>query len=104
LSSWLQWYALDVIGCITFQRRFGFMEQRRDVDHMMRDLGGALSYFQVVGQYPALHSWTMGNRKFVKLIKMFVPDMPDALSRFLQVRLQYPGRLRFWSRQISLSA
>ena len=85
LSDWLQWYAFDVIGCITFQRRFGFMEQRRDIDNMMRETRAALSYFKVVGQYPALHSWTMGNRRVVNMIKRFLPDMPDALSRFLEV-------------------
>lgn len=31
LGTWLQWYAFDVIGAITFQRRFGFMEERKDV-------------------------------------------------------------------------
>ncbi|KEF62553.1 uncharacterized protein A1O9_00526 [Exophiala aquamarina CBS 119918] len=88
LSDWLQWYAFDVIACITFQRRFGFMEQRRDVDDMMRDTRAALAYFKVVGQYPALHSWGMGNRRFVTLLKTFMPNMPDALSRFLQVTEQ----------------
>ena len=28
LSTWLQWYAFDVISAITFHRRFGFMEQQ----------------------------------------------------------------------------
>lgn len=92
LSDWLQWYAFDVIACITFQRRFGFMEERRDINGMMGDIRAALSYFKVVTQYPALHSWGMGNRRVVNFIKKLTPDMPDALSRFLQVRPFPVGR------------
>ena len=33
LSTWLRWYALDVGGCIAFQRRPEFMEKDYDVDH-----------------------------------------------------------------------
>ena len=38
LSVWLQFYAFDVIASITFQRRFGFMKQRRDIDGMIGKL------------------------------------------------------------------
>ena len=31
LGAWLQRYGFDVIGAITFQRRFGFMEKLEDV-------------------------------------------------------------------------
>jgi hypothetical protein len=31
LAVWLQWYTFDVIAGLTFQRRFGFLEQRKDV-------------------------------------------------------------------------
>ncbi|CZR68485.1 related to pisatin demethylase cytochrome P450 [Phialocephala subalpina] len=48
LAIWLQWYAFDVIGNITFQRKFGFMEQRRDVDHMIRGIDEALKYVKVI--------------------------------------------------------
>ncbi|KAL5366583.1 cytochrome P450 [Aspergillus floccosus] len=35
LHTWLQWYGCDVIGAITFQERFGFMEERKDVRGMI---------------------------------------------------------------------
>ncbi|OKP11151.1 Pisatin demethylase [Penicillium subrubescens] len=53
-SMWLQWYAFDVIGAITFQRRFGFTEQRRDVDDMIGKIDIGLQYVKIVGQLPFL--------------------------------------------------
>ncbi|KAJ5656902.1 cytochrome P450 [Penicillium longicatenatum] len=61
LGAWLQWYAFDVIGAITFQRRFGFMEKREDVHGMIGGLEAGLRYGGVAGQVPWLHSWTLGN-------------------------------------------
>jgi hypothetical protein len=31
LAQWLQWYAFDVMGEITFSKRFGFLEQAHDI-------------------------------------------------------------------------
>lgn len=68
LGAWLQWYAFDVIGAITFQRRFGFMESRKDVDGMINALDQGLFYGSVVSQVPALHHWLLGNRWVAKLM------------------------------------
>lgn len=38
LGVWCQYYAFDVIGSITFQRRFGFMEKRQDYRNMIADI------------------------------------------------------------------
>ena len=86
LSHWLQWYAFDVIACITFQRRFGFLEQRRDIDNMIGDLDAVLKYVKVVGQYPELHGWLLGNQTLVGTLKRLIPSLPDPLYRFLKVR------------------
>jgi hypothetical protein len=85
LSTWLQWYAFDVIACITFQRRFGFMEQRADINNMIGDLDGIFSYVKVVGQYPKLHPWLMGSRAFVSAVKRLLPNLPDPVYTFLKV-------------------
>ncbi|RSL38052.1 hypothetical protein CEP53_015224 [Fusarium sp. AF-6] len=42
LCVWLQWYAFDVIGGMTFQKRFQFLKQRTDVGNMIRDIEGVL--------------------------------------------------------------
>lgn len=90
LSVWLQWYAFDVIAYITFQRRFGFIEQRRDVNGMIAALDFVLQYVRVIGQYPEWHPWLVGNRTLVSLIQKLVPNMPDPLKSFLDVIGHFP--------------
>jgi cytochrome P450 len=85
LSAWLQWYAFDVIACITFQRRFGFMEGRRDVDNMIGDLDLALKYVKVASQYPAVHPWLMGNHALLRVLEKVIPGLPDPLYSFVKV-------------------
>ncbi|KAK2051346.1 cytochrome P450 [Colletotrichum caudatum] len=50
LAHWLQWYAFDVISSITFRRRFGFLEERRDVENMIGKINEGLEYVKVIGQ------------------------------------------------------
>ena len=85
LSAWLQWYAFDVIASITFQRRFGFMEERRDIDNMIEDLDFGLGYAKVVGQFPKLHPWLVGNKNLIQTLERFRIPLPDPLSSFLKV-------------------
>ena len=84
LAVWLQWYAFDVIACITFQRRFGFLEQRADVGSMMAGIDFVLHYVKIVGQYPGLHPWLVANRTFMKIVTTMFPNLPDPMSSFLQ--------------------
>ncbi|KAJ5585632.1 cytochrome P450 [Penicillium hetheringtonii] len=85
LGEWLQWYAFDVIGAITFQQRFGFMEQRKDVQNMISDLEAGLQYAGIVSQVPALHSLMIGNIWVGKFLaaQPFV-DAPDPLRTMVQ--------------------
>jgi cytochrome P450 len=78
LGAWLQWYAFDVIGMITFNRRFGFMEERRDILNMISDIEFALKYAGIAGQIPNLHPWLAGNQLIMSMIARIpflkVPD------------------------------
>ena len=38
LGGWVRWYAFGVIGMITFNHRYGFMEERKDVLNMISSL------------------------------------------------------------------
>lgn len=57
LQHWLQCYAFDVIGEITFANRFGFLDMGEDNDNVMHaiDMRGAYSTF--VGVFPWIHQW-----------------------------------------------
>lgn len=87
LGDWLQWYAFDVIGAITFQRRFGFMEKRQDILDMIAGINIALLYAGIIGQIPTLHPWLMGSSWVMKFVatQPFV-SVPDPLRTIVNVR------------------
>ncbi|KAK3182230.1 Cytochrome p-450 [Lecanicillium sp. MT-2017a] len=85
LGTWLQWYAFDVISALTFHGRFGFMEQRKDVENMIGDISQGLVACATAGQVPALHGWLLGSKWLPFLIKLqpFV-RVPDPLRTVVQ--------------------
>ncbi|KAF5250384.1 hypothetical protein FANTH_4417 [Fusarium anthophilum] len=60
-GSWLQYYAFDVIGELTFSRRLGFVDLGNDVDNIISDLEWMLGYAAVVGQIPILDYFFLKN-------------------------------------------
>lgn len=53
-SQWLQFFAFDVIGELTWSKRLGFVEGNGDVDNIVKFLGQFLDYVAPVGQMPIL--------------------------------------------------
>ena len=51
-AQWLQFYAFDVIGDITYSKRHGFVDRAEDVDGMVAYLGKLFSYVAPVGPFP----------------------------------------------------
>ncbi len=43
-AQWLQFYAFDVIGEITYSKRHGFVERVEDIDGIVAYLGWMFSY------------------------------------------------------------
>ncbi|KAH7022054.1 pisatin demethylase [Ilyonectria destructans] len=54
LGQWLQFYAFDVIGELTYSKRLGFVDRGIDVDNIIGNLEWLLNYVAVVGQLPFL--------------------------------------------------
>ncbi|KAL9109587.1 MAG: hypothetical protein Q9227_005767 [Pyrenula ochraceoflavens] len=71
LGAWLQYYAFDVIGEVTFATKLGFLEQGKDVEGMMKSIEGMLTYAAVIGQLPWLHPLLGGN----PLFRLLMPAM-----------------------------
>jgi len=55
-SQWLQFFAFDVIGEITWSKRLGFVEGNTDVDNIISFLRRFFDYVAPVGQMPVLDS------------------------------------------------
>ena len=86
LGTWLQWYAFDVISAITFHRRLGFMEQRKDVENMIGDISQGLAVLATIGQVPSFHPWLLGS-KWLPMLMQWQPFFraPDPLRTVVKV-------------------
>ena len=65
-AEWLQYYAFDVIGQITYSRRHGFVDRAEDVDGMIAYLGKLFSY---VAPVSTLYVLTKGRLRKSRLVK-----------------------------------
>jgi len=114
LGRWLQYYAFDVIGELTFSKRLGFIDTGEDVGSIIHSIGKNFEYFSVIGQMPWLDDCLGKNPLYIKYFAKPVSspilkfaqqllserldakdeekkaDRPDFLSRFLQVRQESP--------------
>lgn len=50
-GTWLQYFAFDVVGEITFSKRLGFLEAGEDVDGIMGDIWHWFEYVAVVREH-----------------------------------------------------
>ena len=71
LGEWLELYAFDVIGELTFSKKMGFLEQRKEVDSMIGSIKNMLKYNARCGQVPAMHKYFLGS----SLFPMLIPSM-----------------------------
>lgn len=55
LGTWLQWFAFDVMGEITFSRRLGLLERAEDVDGIMRSIWKKFGYSALVRRIVSLY-------------------------------------------------
>lgn len=68
LGAWMQYFAFDVVGEVTFASKLGFLEQGQDVDGMMKAIEGMLTYAALCGQVPEYHKFLLGNPLFSVLM------------------------------------
>lgn len=53
-SQWIQFFAFDVIGEITWSRRLGFVEENQDISDIIATVDSFQNYGTVIGQNPWL--------------------------------------------------
>ncbi|OTB02447.1 hypothetical protein M426DRAFT_13424 [Hypoxylon sp. CI-4A] len=82
LGAWLQYFAFDVVGEITFSKRLGFLEEGRDVDNIMASIWKWFEYVAMVGQMPWLDSLWVKNR----LVSLLRPARWSPMVQFANKR------------------
>jgi len=61
LGAWLQYYAFDVVGELTFDLKLGFLDKGADVNGIMAAIQILLAYANMCGQVPYMHRFLLGN-------------------------------------------
>ncbi|KAL8759746.1 MAG: hypothetical protein Q9199_000552 [Rusavskia elegans] len=115
ISPWLQYYAFDVLGEVSFGRQLGFLESGTDVDKNIEGIEMVLKYVSLIGQTPKIHDFLIGNPLLPKLFPEFEKmnkiqefaiamikerqrtpaDRKDILARLLEVHEKDPSQLSF---------
>ncbi|KAI5917384.1 cytochrome P450 [Camillea tinctor] len=87
LTRWLQFYAFDVIGEITYGRRHGFLEKNEDIDGIVGYLSNLFLYVAPIGQIPWLDLLFLKNPIYLKLSQWGFIDATMPVARFARARM-----------------
>ncbi|KAG9776578.1 benzoate 4-monooxygenase cytochrome-like protein P450, partial [Aureobasidium melanogenum] len=86
-AQWLQYFAFDVIGQITYSKRHGFVEKNEDIDGMVGYLGRLFSYVAPVGQMPWLDLLFLKNPLVLLLDRLGVKLFAFPVTTFAVQRM-----------------
>ncbi|KAI0450949.1 cytochrome P450 [Xylaria acuta] len=84
---WLQFYAFDVIGEVTYSKRHGFLERNEDVDGIVSYLGNLFLYVAPIGQIPWLDRLFLKNPVYLKLSEWGIVDATNPIVLFARARM-----------------
>jgi hypothetical protein len=85
LGLWLQFFAFDVIGELTFSKRLGFLAKGGDIENIMQSIGANFDRISVMGQMPWLDLCLWKNPIYLRL---FAKAVPSPIISFGQRRLE----------------
>lgn len=86
-TRWLQFYAFDVIGEITYSKRHGFVEKNEDIDGIIGYLANLFLYVAPIGQIPLLDLILLKNPVYLKLSQWGLIDSTFPVARFARARM-----------------
>ncbi|KAN0120274.1 cytochrome P450 [Hyaloscypha variabilis] len=91
-SRWLQFYAFDVIGEMTYSKRHGFLEENRDIDGIIDYVANLFDYAGPIGQIPFLDVLILKNPIWLLLGKYGFVDGTFPVAKFARARMleRYP--------------
>ncbi|KAM0205025.1 hypothetical protein ACHAQI_009573 [Fusarium lateritium] len=86
-GTWLQYYAFDVIGELTYSKRLGFVDQGKDVDNVIGSLEWSLNYAAPIGQLPNLDKLWLKNPLRLQLAKWRFSSSASPVAVFARNRM-----------------
>ncbi|CAI7668891.1 unnamed protein product [Penicillium crustosum] len=87
-ARWLQFFAFDVIGSITYSKRHGFIEKNEDIDGIVSSLANIFDYSAPVGQMPWLDKLFWKNPIFDLLQRLGLSDNSHPVAIFAKHRME----------------
>ncbi|GAM90224.1 hypothetical protein ANO11243_082660 [Dothideomycetidae sp. 11243] len=81
-SKWLQYFAFDVIGELTWSKRLGYIERDEDVDGVVEAIGKFLDYAAVVGQMPWIDLIWKKNPVLLQLERWGIGERTSPITKF----------------------
>ncbi|KAE8356024.1 cytochrome P450 [Aspergillus coremiiformis] len=87
-ARWLQFFAFDVIGSITYSKRHGFLEKNKDIDGIVASLARIFNYAGPVGQMPWLDKLLWKNPIFDALQNWGLWDNSHPVAVFARQRMR----------------
>jgi cytochrome P450 len=87
-ARWLQFYAFDVIGNMTYSERHGFLERNEDIEGIISYLGKLFSYVAPIGQIPFLDLLLLKNPLYLLAAQHGLIDATFPVARFARARLE----------------
>jgi hypothetical protein len=69
LVSWMEWFSFDITSAICFGESWGFMNQKADISGIGAGMKAGFHYAAIMGQFPALHPWLLGNPWLLKFLR-----------------------------------
>ncbi|KAL4980057.1 hypothetical protein BDW66DRAFT_156696 [Aspergillus desertorum] len=86
-ARWLQFFAFDVIGSITYSKRHGFLEKNEDIDGILKSLARIFDYAGPIGQMPWLDKLLWKNPVYNILQKWGLTDNSHPVAIFARQRM-----------------
>ena len=60
-SIWFTFLFFDIVGEVTFSKRFGFLDEARDVGNAIKNQYFLTAYLAIMGYFPWAHNWLLAN-------------------------------------------
>lgn len=83
LGKWIQYWAFDVMGEMTFSKRLGFLDTGQDVEGIIETIGRNFDWAALMGQMPLLDDLLMKNPIYLRI---FAKPIANPVTRFGQKR------------------
>ncbi|RYP31585.1 hypothetical protein DL767_005694 [Monosporascus sp. MG133] len=100
LGAWLQMFAFDVIGELTFSKRLGFLESGTDVNGVMRNIWDMFKETSLVTQMPWIDDfWTNSPIRRYMRGRGISPGAAFAMARVQERREEMKAGKTDWDRE-----